>query len=166
SQPYSRFSPQFNQANLKAALQASGLRYLYMGDCLGGRPSGAGMYDSGGFVLYSAVAASTRFMQGIERLECGAEDYRVVIMCSEEDPTSCHRHLLVGRVLVTHGHEVIHLRGDGTTETYQQVELRRLPGQMSLLVQEEAPWRSTRSVSPRSPQSSSSDFSDDMESSD
>ena len=140
SQPYSRFSPQFNQQNLKTALVSAGIRYLYMGDSLGGRPSVAEMYDSEGFVLYSAVAASELFKQGIERLERGAEDYGVAVMCSEENPTECHRYLLVGRVLTARGHDVVHLRGSGTTESYQQVELRRAPGQLSFLGQEDAPW--------------------------
>ena len=166
SQPHSRFSPQFNQQTLKTALLSTGIRYLYLGDALGGRPSAAIMYDSEGYVLYSAIAASEPFEQGIERLEHGAADYRVAIMCSEENPTECHRHLLVGRVLAERGHDVVHLRGTGTLESYQQVELRRTPAQSSFLVQEDAPWRSTQSVSPRSQQSNSSDYSDKPESND
>ena len=158
SQPYSRFAPQFNQAELRRALSAAGIRYLYMGDELGGRPPSADMYDSEGFVLYSAMAESDVFASGIELLERGAEQFRVGVMCSEENPTECHRHLLVARVLVDRGHDVSHIRGSGAVESYRQVELRRTPTQLSLVAQEGAPWRSTRSVSPRSRRRSSSGY--------
>lgn len=40
SNPFSRFSPHFNQPALKAAVEGLGLLYLYMGDGLGGnRPT-------------------------------------------------------------------------------------------------------------------------------
>lgn len=158
SSPYSRYSPQFNQKNLKAALLQSGIQYLYMGDCLGGKPLSPAMYDAEGHVLYSAIADSPAFKAGLERLERGAEEHRVVVMCSEEDPADCHRHLLVGRVLVSDGHRVVHLRGDGTSESYEDVELRRAPAQLNLLDPEVVPWKSTRSVLPRSQQKSSSDY--------
>jgi uncharacterized protein (DUF488 family) len=38
SNPYSRFTPQFNKDNLKKAIQASGMKYLFLGKELGGRP--------------------------------------------------------------------------------------------------------------------------------
>lgn len=38
-------------------------------------------------------------------------------MCGEEDPTICHRLLLVRRALVGQGSTVYHIRGDGRIET-------------------------------------------------
>jgi len=38
--PFSRFSPQFNQHALERDLQADGIRYLFLGEELGGRPAG------------------------------------------------------------------------------------------------------------------------------
>ena len=43
----------------------------------------------------------------------GVEQFRVTLMCSEEDPTHCHRRLLVSRVLESEGLVVQHIRGDG-----------------------------------------------------
>ena len=68
SQPWSSYSPQFNVEPLKAALQAVGIRYLFLGDQLGGRPEEAEFYDDQGYVLYHRVAESPRFCAGIDRL--------------------------------------------------------------------------------------------------
>ncbi|MGH2544667.1 MAG: DUF488 family protein, partial [Ardenticatenaceae bacterium] len=103
SQPYSRYASHFGSRSLKEVVAASGMRYVFLGNELGGRPGGAYFYDEEGYVLYGRVAASSLFLEGIARLEQGIESYRVAIMCSEEDPVGCHRHLLVGRVLRERG---------------------------------------------------------------
>jgi len=134
SQPYSKYSPQFNQRALKTALVAHGIRYLYMGRELGGRPKGAEFYDSQGHVLYDRVAASDVFQQGIARLEKGLGEFRVAILCGEESPVRCHRRLLIGRVLGERGVEVEHIRGNGSLQS--EADLTRAEpggdGQLSL----------------------------------
>jgi uncharacterized protein (DUF488 family) len=163
SQPKSSFVPQFDRMALSAELPRSGIRYVFLGSELGGRPSGPGMYDKDGHVLYGRVAESDRFKDGIRRLEGGIEQYTVAIMCSEEDPTDCHRRLLIGRVLRQHGVDVRHLRGDGLIQTEDELavaERVRHPDryQQSLFGGGEAEWRSIRSVSggTRRPSSSAS----------
>lgn len=36
--PHSRFHPQFSRAALQSLLEAHGIRYVFMGDLLGGKP--------------------------------------------------------------------------------------------------------------------------------
>ena len=67
--------------------------------------------------MYSRVAESPLFLKGIEHLEEVGKASRVAIMCSEEDPTACHRHLLIGRVLAQQGINLLHIRGDGHIQT-------------------------------------------------
>ena len=55
------------------------------------------------------------FQKGIKHLIKIAGVERVVVMCSEEDPTMCHRHHLIGRYLSQQGFLVLHIRGDGNT---------------------------------------------------
>ena len=43
----------------------------------------------------------------------GAQQYRIVLLCAEEDPTECHRRVWITRALRERGAEVQHLRGDG-----------------------------------------------------
>lgn len=87
-----------------------------MGRELGGRPQDSEFYDAEGFVLYSQIAESPLFLEGIDRLMKGIKTYRVAVMCGEENPANCHRRLLVGRVLAKRGVSVRHIRGDGTIQ--------------------------------------------------
>ncbi len=163
SRPYSAYAPQFNGPALKAAIQAAGLQYLHLGAQLGGRPEGAAYYDPDGRVIYSAVERAPFFLEGIARLEKGLDRFRIALLCSEEDPAHCHRHLLVARVLAARGIAVHHLRADGTMQTeadLAEAQARAaLPeGQMPLFdLEETTVWKSTRSVLPKSPRPPSSE---------
>ena len=157
SQPASRYNPQFNEIILKRALEAAGIRYLFMGDQLGGRPEGDEFLDDEGHALYHLMAESPVFLAGIERLERGADEHRVAIMCSEEDPAVCHRHLLVTRVLSGRGVDVLHIRADGRLETEDQIAPQQKQGVLFAELEQES-WKSLRSVLPkhRPPNSSES----------
>lgn len=121
SQPYSAYTSHFNREALQSAVVSSGMNYVYMGDQLGGRPDGEQFYDQAGHVLYYRVAESPNFLEGIRRLLKGIQEYRVAIMCSEEDPGVCHRFLLVTRVMEGRGVEIRHIRGDGRLESERTV---------------------------------------------
>jgi uncharacterized protein (DUF488 family) len=159
SQPYSKYSPHFDQAPLRDALTAAGIKYVYMGRELGGRPAGDEFYDGDGHVLYRRVAESTAFLEGLVRLEKGMESHRVALLCSEENPGVCHRRLLIGRVLQQRGAAVDHIRGDGRLQPDAELtkEEARDEGQMSLFDHADMdPWKSIPSVLPKKPPSSSS----------
>src|SRR5262249_24773983 len=142
----------FNSPALKEPLAGRGIRYLFLGKELGGRPEGPEFYDAQGHVVYSLVEQAPFFLAGIARLETGRQRYRVAGMCSEEDPGHCHRHLLIGRVLAARGIAVQHIRGDGTlvaeTDLAAQQAREALPeGQLPLFdLEETTVWKSTRSV--------------------
>ncbi|HXH20466.1 MAG TPA: DUF488 domain-containing protein [Dehalococcoidia bacterium] len=162
SQPYSQFAPQFNHAALAQRLEHAGIAYVFAGDTLGGRPGGHEYYDVHGHVLYYKVAQSEFFALGLSRLKLLVEQHeRVAIMCSEEDPTDCHRRLLIGRVLAGDGYAIHHIRGDGRVQDEAEIAGAQ---KVSSLAQrgffddgEESLWRSSRSVLPaRRPSSSSS----------
>jgi uncharacterized protein (DUF488 family) len=149
SQPYSKYATQFDQDALKLALQDAGIRYLYLGRELGGRPEGDEFYDEEGHVLYDRVAETCLFQEGLSRLERGIREYKVAMLCAEENPAGCHRRLLVGRVLLDHGIQVEHIRGDGRIQTEEEVAAEIDPNrdQLSLFQKAEAePWKSIPSV--------------------
>lgn len=156
SSPFSQRVPQFNKDILQAALKRDGFDYVYLGDAIGGRPKLPEYYDDSGRALYYKMAVDPDFISGIERLETGAEkDLRIVVMCSEGRPLECHRHLLIARVLTARGHVVVHIGRDNSLLEYWPVAGRI---QDNLFGEEDATWKSIRSVLPRSQQSSSSDF--------
>jgi uncharacterized protein (DUF488 family) len=129
-------------------------RHPHRGRCalrpvtLGGRPKDPSFYDQDGHVLYWKVAKSGAFLRGLERLEDLVCEGDVAMMCRQEDPTDCHRRLLVGRVLRQRGIPMRNIRGDG--EVQEEVELAEIygTGQPQLFAEMEvARWRFMRSVS-------------------
>jgi uncharacterized protein (DUF488 family) len=154
SSPYSGYCPHFNLEQLKPAVKAAGMQYLYLGDAIGGRAEGAEFYDEEGRALYNKVAETEKFQNGIERLIKGLRAYRIAILCGEEDPTNCHRRLLIGRVLGERGVELIHIRGDGRVQSEAEIaaeeKFQKTKGQLSLFETEDtSAWKSTQSVLPK-----------------
>ncbi len=117
SQPYSRHAPHFNARDIEAILSDNGICRLFFGLELGGRPTAEEFYDADGRVDYTRIERSRPFLDAIQRLEREVRNHRIALLCSEEDPTWCHRRLLVGRVLVKRGISVRHIRGDGSVQT-------------------------------------------------
>ena len=169
SSPYSRYAAHFNKEAIRPSLQDRGIKYLFLGDLLGGRAEGEQFYDQQGHVLYARLAESPDFQRGIDRLLRGVVTHRLALMCGEEDPTDCHRRLLIGRVLGRRGVDVRHVRGDGRVQSEAEVaaeeKFQKTKGQLTLFDMEEADeWKSTQSVLPRKAPLNSSESSSGPES--
>jgi uncharacterized protein (DUF488 family) len=132
SSPYSRYKPEFSKSTLQNYLEANGIRYIFIGDSLGGQPEDDGCYTNGK-VDYGKVAQQTFYQEGIERLRKASQlGQRVALMCSEGKPENCHRSKLIGRTLTLEGLEVLHIDEKGEIITQKQVLLRLNDGQPSL----------------------------------
>lgn len=117
SSPWSRYVPWFGRSVLEKELPRHGIRYVFMGDQLGGKPEGDEFADAGDRgELYRRIAETPAFRAGVDRLERGAAQFRVAMLCSEENPAVCHRHRLVTPALQERGIAVKHIRGDGSVE--------------------------------------------------
>ncbi len=165
SSPYSRYASHFNRETITNHLKALQIRYLFAGDSLGGMPHGDEFYDAAGHVLYDRVAESVPFKEALQKLADSIASGRVALVCGEEDPTNCHRRLLLGRVLMERGLSVLHIRGDGRIESEEQLAeqeaFQKTKGQKTLFDMEEPKeWKSTRSVSPERARRSSSEYFD------
>jgi uncharacterized protein (DUF488 family) len=144
SWPASRYAPWFDREPLRRALRDVGVRYLYLGRELGGRPDDEDLYDEQGHVRYDAVARSEEFALGLQRLRDGIGMLRLAVVCAEENPEHCHRRMLVARVLFEEeGIPVQHIRGNGRLEPERGFK------RLDSLFEEPLPWRSTASVSQR-----------------
>jgi uncharacterized protein (DUF488 family) len=151
SHPYSKFARQFDSPLLKKAAIGKGIKYMYFGRELGGRPNDPTFYDQEGYVLYNLVAQTPAFLKNIKRLVSGVEKkHRIALMCSEEDPKYCHRRLLIGRALARYGIAELHIRGNGQIQT--EYELSGLGSgmnghQLSMFAElKEDDWRSAKSI--------------------
>lgn len=135
SAPYSKFKPEFSKDLLQYHVERAGLRYLFMGDLLGGQPQGPACHSEGK-VDYDKVRAQPFFQQGIERLrKAFAQGRRAALMCSEGRPEQCHRSKLLGEALAAAGIPVCHIDEDGALLTQAQVIDRITKGQMDLFGQ-------------------------------
>ena len=114
SQPYSKFNPHFNKSELKAYLEGHGVKYVFMGDTLGGRPSDTSCYDNEGKVDYEVILTKEFFKEGIDRLVVAHnKNVGAAVMCSESKPSECHRSKLIGRALADKGIILQHIDENG-----------------------------------------------------
>ena len=126
SVPFSQYTPQFNRDALERSLSDADIDYAFAGDYLGGRPTDPTCYRTGvlpdgesnylKLVDYKEVARRPWFRRGLDRLIEIASDRPTAIMCSEEDPSRCHRDQLIADTLLAQGIAVNHIRKDGSIQ--------------------------------------------------
>jgi len=126
SKPHSRWVPWTNRKNLETEIPKLGIEYRWTGDCLGGLPSDPNLQKRNPqrkkktapatIPDYDKIAKQQWFKDAINELLEVASHKRLVMMCSEENPSTCHRSQLIGRALVKKGVKVLHIRKNGTFE--------------------------------------------------
>lgn len=114
SHPYSRHCPQFNRDALRKALAAHCIDYVFLGKDLGGKPDDPECYAADGKPDYARMAQRPAFREGIEHVKRLMRGERIAMLCSEEDPSKCHRRRLIAKVLSREGVHIEHIRGDGS----------------------------------------------------
>ena len=65
---------------------------------------------------YRKMRSLESFQAGIDAVLDLAARHTVVLMCSEEDPSKCHRHLLIEPAMLQRGGGLMHIRGDGSVQ--------------------------------------------------
>jgi uncharacterized protein (DUF488 family) len=125
SSPYSQYSPQFNKDVLERSLRDADIKYVFLGKELGARRSEDSRHVEGQ-PKYELIALLPAFRNGLERVLQLIDRYRVALMCSEADPLTCHRTILVCRELrkMHHDLQITHMLGDGATESHEEAERR------------------------------------------
>ena len=109
SVPASKFHPHFNRQELSDALRKAAVRYVYLGDKLGGLPDDESCYRDGK-VSYEEVRRSAPFREGLERLiDADRQALELAVMCSESDPAECHRSKAIGEALNEQGIDMLHI---------------------------------------------------------
>lgn len=99
--PHSKHNSQFSKSDLEFFLSHSEIKYVFMGDLLGGRPTDEECYNEEGKVDYQKVNQKRFYQLGIERLKKAfKKKINIVLMCSESNPAHCHRSKLIGMSLI------------------------------------------------------------------
>ena len=149
SAPYSRFKPEFSKDALERELKAHGIRYVYLGDALGGRPADPGCYVDDK-VDYERVKGKDFYLAGIERVRTAWQrGVRFVLMCSEGKPEQCHRSKMIGESLAGLGIPVAHIDEHDHLRSQDEVIQRLTSGQLSLFGDHEFTSRKRYSQSGR-----------------
>jgi uncharacterized protein (DUF488 family) len=152
SYPYSKYSKHFDREKLSLSLKENGIEYKFMGEGLGGRPRGDEFYDEEGHVLYSKLSESGKFNNDLNIVKELTSKKHVSLMCSEENPEICHRHLLIGRVLNKEGIKINYIRKDNSVQFYDELKSGEKKGSQTTLFgpgKEIDEWISIRSVLPK-----------------
>lgn len=132
STPYSRFKPEFSKNELEAGLRERGIRYLYLGDQLGGQPKDRDCYEDDK-VVYERVKEKPYYRAGITRVQAAFQQQRrVVLMCSEGKPEMCHRSKLIGASLTELDIPVAHIDETDALRSQEDVINSMTDGQLSL----------------------------------
>lgn len=132
SRPYSRYKPDFSKDALSAHLENAGIRYVFMGDTLGGQPADESCYVDGK-VDYGRVAERPFFLKGIERLqEAHRQQLAVALMCSEGKPEQCHRSKLIGAMLAGEEMTLAHIDENDRLASQEEVIWRLHGGKQPL----------------------------------
>lgn len=104
-------------------LGLAGVRYIFGGKSLGGRPADQALYEFGR-ASYQRMSKTAVFIAGLRRLVVLARTHSVALVCAEADPLECHRFLLISRVLHAEGIGVTHILPGGSTESHEAGERR------------------------------------------
>ena len=133
SQPYSRYTPHFSRPTLEHSLKEQHhIRYVFMGDTLGGRPGDETCYRNDK-PDYDIIRTKPFFLQGIARLHTVWEkQLRVALLCSEAKPQDCHRSKLIGNTLLEQQIPVLHIDENGSCKEQQAINMLLTGGQQLL----------------------------------
>ena len=125
SMPASRFNPQYNKKSLEASLRTSGIEYQHFGEAFGARQTDPLLLDDEGRVDFEKIRRTEKFQNAIGRLREGIQEgYTIVLMCSEAEPLSCHRFVMISVAL--NDFEVRHILKDKSLVSQQLLEARML----------------------------------------
>lgn len=147
SRPYSKFNPQFSKGSIENLFAGRRLKYVFMGDTLGGQPSDPSCYTDGQ-VDYRKCRSRPVFVEGLARLKTAWEkNLSIALMCGESKPQECHRSKLIGQALSEMGIGICHIDERGELRTHADVIgllTAGVPGQLGLFGEELFDFRSRK----------------------
>lgn len=120
--PWSRYQEDYRGEEFAARVRSHGMKYVFMGDSLGGKPTREEVLTDGQLDPLK-LRADSFFQMGIQRVieACSNEVNRVCLMCGCGKPEECHRGRIVCQVLHEQGVRVTHILPNGQTCTQADI---------------------------------------------
>lgn len=125
SVPQSSYWPDFRRAALETLVPETGLRYVWMGDTLGGVADSPILCKDPGAVDLEPLTQQEGFKRGVRAAMAAAAlpDRTLALVCGCMRPHACHRSRLVAPALVAAGAEVLHIDERGELKDQELVAL-------------------------------------------
>jgi len=132
SMPFSQYVPHFNKDILPKHLRKKNIKYVYLGQELGGQNNDPNLFfDNSSQISYEKIAETDFFKNGIRRIEEGVNrNFRIAIMCSEKNPLDCHRYCLISKELLKINIEVDHIVYDATVDKSKKKSNKMIESEM------------------------------------
>ena len=132
--PHSAYWEAFRKAELERRMADTEIRYIWMGDTLGGPRDAPLLCKDPSAVDLTPLLAEKRFQLGLEKLIKAADDpnRNILLMCGCLRPHKCHRSRLIGEALTARGVEVLHLDENGVPVPHEIVAEESKSPQASL----------------------------------
>ena len=126
STPYSGRFPEYNRENLASRLREERIYYKNYAKEFGARQDNLKYYPHG-YLDFELFVQSPDFKSGFDKLTSSMDQgYIFALMCSEKDPVTCHRAIMVSRQFHLAGYNVIHFLPGNENCTQKDVEQRLL----------------------------------------
>lgn len=94
--PFSRYAPQFNRDQLKNFLQGYSINYANMAIAFGARQNNKNLYTIENYLDFEKVRNTAQFKQAFDNVLKGLnEGNKIAFMCTEKNPSECHRSIMV-----------------------------------------------------------------------
>lgn len=132
SVPQSGYWEDFRRERLQRILPEAGLRYVYMGDTLGGVENSPVLCKDPDAVEIGPLFDEPKLALGLDRLLEAAKTRQVCLMCGCLRPHRCHRSRLLGEALMKRGIEIFHLDDQGEPVSHSVVVEEAKPKQATL----------------------------------
>jgi hypothetical protein len=129
---WSNYQPDFRGKEFADRLAGVGLKYVYVGDRLGNKPTQPEVLTDG-VTDWAKMKVQPWFIEGLDKLEqaCRRDGWRVCMLCGCSQPQECHRGKLLSELLLDRGIDSEHILQDGSVLLQSDLRSRYL-GQSSL----------------------------------
>lgn len=124
SSPYSKIYTDYNREELQKRLKENGIVYRNYIKEFGARQKEIKYYPNG-YLDFSLFTKSEAFQSGMDKISKAIPmGFSFVLMCSEKDPITCHRSIMIAREFHRNGFAVKHILSDGRISSQEEIERR------------------------------------------